>query len=54
MNPIEFITCEILYNGESLGLATWCPYCKKGFPNDDNKRKCPYCKKEIKSETTPK
>ena len=50
MKPTDPITCEIIYNGKSLGLATWCPRCQKGFANDDHKTECPHCGAEIKDE----
>ena len=49
----DFITCEIHYNGKSLGLATWCPYCGRGFNNDDNKTNCPHCGAPIGEEYKP-
>ena len=53
MNPTDFITCEIFFNGKSYGHATWCPHCQKGFSNDDNKKICPHCGAEIKNEAAP-
>ena len=35
------LTFEIKYDGESLGYATWCHVCGKGFETGPDR--CPHC-----------
>lgn len=37
---MQWIVCDIVYNGKNLGEAMWCPICGKG---SDMQEICPHC-----------